>query len=262
MPWGSELCPRSTRTTHDNRRPDPSPHVRISAAGLSYYATCNHRRKCVAREWVPSRFHEQRNAKRRDAGWVRREINAWPGGQAPVGRGDGTAGHSQYGGQRTRPRDRRPGHPLDENAAAYEPSSYLPREDGNAPRSDAGWVTSRDRLHGRVVARRWIVEMAPPVTRNTAVNGRATGPDPRRKQACARSPGTARGSRTRTFIFNRRMTARPCNLSRAEPSPRRCAARCCPRETRFFINRSNSLWPGTRVIWSAADWADWAHWDR
>jgi len=29
---------------------------------------------------------------------------------------------------------------LDENAVAGEPSSNLSREDGNAPRSDAGWV--------------------------------------------------------------------------------------------------------------------------
>jgi len=55
-----------------------------------------------------------------------------------------------------------------------------PREDANAQRSDAGWVTSRDRLHGRVVARRWVVEMAPSVGRNPVVDGRARDPDPRR----------------------------------------------------------------------------------
>ena len=64
-----------------------------------------------------------------------------------------------------------------------------------------GLGSARDKLHGRVVKRRSVVEMAPPVTRNTAVNGRATGPDPRRKQACARSPRTAHGSRTRTSIL-------------------------------------------------------------
>jgi len=45
-------------------------------------------------------------------------------------------------------------------------------------------------LHGRVVKRRSVVEMALPVTRNTAVYGRAAGPDPRRQQACARSSRT------------------------------------------------------------------------
>ena len=49
----------------------------------------------------------------------------------------------------------------------------------NAQRSAAGWVTARDRLHGRVVDRRPIVEMAPPHSLDTVVNGRATDPDPR-----------------------------------------------------------------------------------
>jgi hypothetical protein len=53
----------------------------------------------------------------------------------------------------------------------------------------------------------------------------------------------ATGSRPSTAVLlptvraisttDRRMTTRPCNLSRAEPSPRRCAARCRPRETRW-----------------------------
>ena len=30
----------------------------------------------------------------------------------------------------------------------------------NAPRSEAGWVSARDKLHGRVVERRRVVEMA------------------------------------------------------------------------------------------------------
>src|SRR3954469_3751855 len=34
---------------------------------------------------------------------------------------------------------------------------------GNAPRSEAGWVSVRDKLHGRVVEHRWVVEMAPPI---------------------------------------------------------------------------------------------------
>jgi hypothetical protein len=59
----------------------------------------------------------------------------------------------------------------------------------------AGWGLLH---HGRVVMRRSVVEMARTVGSNTVVDGRATGPDPRRKQAWARSPGTARGSRTAT----------------------------------------------------------------
>ena len=46
------------------------------------------------------------------------------------------------------------------------------REDGNAQRSDAGWVTARDTLHGRAVDRRRGVEMAPPYILDSAVNGR------------------------------------------------------------------------------------------
>ena len=38
--------------------------------------------------------------------------------------------------------------------------SIWPREDGNAPRSEAGWVSLRDKLHGRVEERRRVVEMA------------------------------------------------------------------------------------------------------
>src|SRR5689334_18024016 len=48
----------------------------------------------------------------------------------------------------------------------------------NATRSDAGWVTERDRFPGRVVLRRRVVEMARNPDRNTAVNGRASGPRP------------------------------------------------------------------------------------
>src|SRR5512140_657247 len=33
----------------------------------------------------------------------------------------------------------------------------------NAPRSEAGWVSPRDKLHGRVVERRRVVEMALPI---------------------------------------------------------------------------------------------------
>jgi len=54
-------------------------------------------------------------------------------------------------------------------------------------RSDAGWVTARDKLHGRVVDRRRVVEMSPPYILDSVVNGRATDPDPRRQRACSRS---------------------------------------------------------------------------
>ena len=53
-----------------------------------------------------------------------------------------------------------------------------PRAGDNAQRSGAGWVTARDRLHGRVVDRRRVVEMAPSHIQDSAVNGR--GPDPAR----------------------------------------------------------------------------------
>jgi hypothetical protein len=54
------------------------------------------------------------------------------------------------------------------------------RADDNAQRSDAGWVTARDKLHGRVVDRQPVVEMAPPSVLDSVVNGRAPDPDPRR----------------------------------------------------------------------------------
>src|SRR5262245_40671391 len=55
----------------------------------------------------------------------------------------------------------------------------VPSTNANAKRSVAGWVTSRDRLHGRVVLRQPVVEMARTCGSNTAVNGRAKDPDPR-----------------------------------------------------------------------------------
>jgi hypothetical protein len=54
--------------------------------------------------------------------------------------------------------------------AMFQPGSA--RDLANAQRSAAGWVTTRDRLHGRVVDRRSVVEMAPPHSLDTVVNGR------------------------------------------------------------------------------------------
>jgi hypothetical protein len=34
------------------------------------------------------------------------------------------------------------------------------RSNVNAKRGDAGWLSPEDKLHGRVVVRRWVVEMA------------------------------------------------------------------------------------------------------
>jgi hypothetical protein len=62
------------------------------------------------------------------------------------------------------------------------------RDDVNAQRSGAGWVTPRDKLHGRVVDRRPVVEMAPPYMLDAVVNGRAADPAPRRQRACSCSP--------------------------------------------------------------------------
>src|SRR5512140_120613 len=41
-------------------------------------------------------------------------------------------------------------------------NNLAPRS-GNASRSEVGWVSLRDKLHGRVVERRRVVEMAPPI---------------------------------------------------------------------------------------------------
>jgi len=43
-------------------------------------------------------------------------------------------------------------------------------------------------LHGRVVMRRSVVEMARTVGRNPVVDGRASDPDRDRQRACPRSP--------------------------------------------------------------------------
>jgi hypothetical protein len=48
-------------------------------------------------------------------------------------------------------------------AAVSLPVRGLSRGNGNAPRSEAGWVSARDKLHGRAVERRRVVEMALPV---------------------------------------------------------------------------------------------------
>ena len=62
--------------------------------------------------------------------------------------------------------------PLDENVVVRDPSSHLFREDGNAPRSDAGWVRREINCTAGLVKRRSIVEMARTVDRNTVVEGR------------------------------------------------------------------------------------------
>ena len=123
---------------------------------------------------------------------------------------------------------------------------HLSREDVNAQRSGAGWATARDRFPGRVdrasagrgdgtaghrdtvVNRRATSPDPRPQARVFAVSRMAalatgdeiflaaTGPDPRRKQACARPPETARGSRTRTSIF---IAAPPSRRTRS-PGPR------------------------------------------
>jgi len=77
----------------------------------------------------------------------------------------------------------------------------------NAQRSGAGWVSARDKLHGRVVERRWVVEMA----RTVIVIRRCTdecGAQPRVASARVRVHRELRRARAqdpcwaaRTFIF-------------------------------------------------------------
>src|ERR1700759_1333016 len=105
---------------------------------------------------------------------------------------------------------------LNENAAVFQ---SVPRGRQRAAQR-RGLGSARDKLHGRVVMRRSVVEMARTVGRNSVADGRATGPDPRRQQACPRPPGTARGSRTRTTIF----------IAATGPDPRRKQA--CARSSR------------------------------
>jgi len=50
----------------------------------------------------------------------------------------------------------------------------IPSSAPTTTRSAAGWVRSRDKLHGRAVDRRPVVEMAPPSMLDSVVNGRAT----------------------------------------------------------------------------------------
>ena len=88
----------------------------------------------------------------------------------------------------TRLGGRRPATPLDENAVAREPSSDRGPRTTQRAAQRRGWVTTRDRLHGRVVKCRSVVEMARTVGRNTVVDGRAADPDRDRQRACPRSP--------------------------------------------------------------------------
>jgi len=78
--------------------------------------------------------------------------------------------------------------PLHENVVAREQASErVPRATQRAAQR-RGWVTTRDRLHGRVVMRPAVVEMARTVGCNTVADGRAADPDRDRQRACPRSP--------------------------------------------------------------------------
>ena len=139
------------------------------------------------------------NAQRSDAGWVRREINC-------------TAGWSSVGRSwRWHCRSLAIRRSTDETPwpAARPPPCTKMRSRAifqcvpQGRQRDAqrrGLGSARDKLHGRVVMRRSVVEMARTVGSNTVVDGRATGPDPRRKQACARSSGTAREVARERFV--------------------------------------------------------------
>ena len=76
---------------------------------------------------------------------------------------------------------------------------------------------------------RWLLRNPPecgaPGDRAHACLRRGSGPVARPLTTVLRVTGGA------ISTTDRRLTTRPCNLSRAEPSPRRCAARCRPRRT-------------------------------
>ena len=88
-------------------------------------------------------------------------------------------------------RGQRPGHSLERKCGG----AFLSSSTRNATRAQRrGWVTTRDRLHGRVVMRRSVVEMAPTVGRNPVVDGRdpvAGGPaTPLNENVTARKPSS------------------------------------------------------------------------
>jgi len=88
------------------------------------------------------------------------------------------------------------GRAADPSLADARKATPSPHEDlrvgANAQRSTAGWVTARDGLHGRVVDRRWVVEMAPPSMLDPVVDGRAADP-PRGASASPHGPRRPRG---------------------------------------------------------------------
>src|SRR5512144_2164776 len=79
-------------------------------------------------------------------------------------------------------------------SGASGPWTSMGGASGNAQRSGAGWVSARDKLHGRVVERRWVVEMA----RTVIVIRRSTdecGAQPRVASERVRVlPGAAQGA--------------------------------------------------------------------
>jgi hypothetical protein len=81
-------------------------------------------------------------------------------------------------GRRTRRRGRRPGHPLHANAMTRGGEDAQEVWDRQRARQRCGLGLERDKLHGRVVDRRRVVEMAPPSMLDSVVNGRASGPRP------------------------------------------------------------------------------------
>jgi hypothetical protein len=117
--------------------------------------------------------------------------------------------------------------PQPRSSAFVRTSRREAAEGANAKRSSGGLGSERDRLHGRGVERRRVVEMAQTPILDPAVNGRARGPDPPLLASvfavctaiavCAERPIEAERPRQRTRRMPRRRSDR--GSGRAARSP-------------------------------------------
>ena len=127
--------------------------------------------------------------------------------------------------------------------AGHAPDDLVPGTRQRAAQR-RGLGPARDKLHGRVVMHRSVVEMARTVGRNTVVDGRATGPDPRRKQACPRSPERRKQACPRSP--ERRKQACPRSPERRKQA--------CPRSPELRAGVERGRIPVASTMEAAARW--------
>jgi len=152
--------------------------------------------KCGGARAVSCLLRKDVNAPRSDAGWVRREINCTAGWSCA---GRSWRWHGPWVAIRPSTDERRA-----QTRGASKRVRVLQELRARAER-ERRISSSKGQSRGASKRVRDLLELRARAERERRFS-RQQGPDPRRKQACARSPGAARGSRTRTTIFK---AARP-----------------------------------------------------